>query len=170
MEYEELYKKYGKSKVSKIYYLLPIFLGILGGIAGYLLVEDRDKKFAKRLIIIGIIMTFVGVIVVLFFPFLAYLYISQTFRERTSHIEFFDATCSEGNVTIYLMNFGTQTIPASEINCEQIKGNCESTCLPVDLEPNKLTSITIEGCESNQLHVWKIQGPSNSLEVSVFCY
>lgn len=44
-------------KPSKWWYLLPIVLGLLGGIAAYLLVQDRDKEFAKKLLIAGIVMT-----------------------------------------------------------------------------------------------------------------
>lgn len=53
----------GEKKPSKWWYLLPIFLGILGGIAAYLLVKDRDKEFAKRLVIVGIVMTVVWMLV-----------------------------------------------------------------------------------------------------------
>lgn len=38
------------SKPSRLWYLFPIFFGLLGGILGYFLIRDRDKKFAKRLI------------------------------------------------------------------------------------------------------------------------
>jgi len=57
-------------KPSKLWYLLPIFLTWIGGIIGYLVIKDRDKEFAKRLLIVGLVLTIVfiviGVIIFLF--------------------------------------------------------------------------------------------------------
>ena len=52
-----------RSKPSRLWYLLPIFFGIVGGIATYLLVQDKDKKFARKLLIVGIILTVVYIVV-----------------------------------------------------------------------------------------------------------
>jgi len=41
------------------WYIVPLLLGIVGGIIGYLIIKDDDKKMATNLLIIGIIMTFV---------------------------------------------------------------------------------------------------------------
>jgi len=49
-------------KPSNWWYLLPIFLNIVGGFIGYLLLKDRDRKFAKRLLIIGLIVFAVFII------------------------------------------------------------------------------------------------------------
>ncbi len=46
------------------WYLVPLVLGIIGGIIGYIVIKDDDKKMATNLLIIGIIMTFVIPIVV----------------------------------------------------------------------------------------------------------
>ena len=60
---EEDFQQQGK-RPSRGWYLLPIFFGIIGGIAGYFLVRDDDKKFGKRLIIIGIIVTVVWPVII----------------------------------------------------------------------------------------------------------
>ena len=52
-----------KKKPSKLWYLLPIFLGIIGGIIGYLVIKDRDKKMAKNLLILSVVIFMVSVIV-----------------------------------------------------------------------------------------------------------
>ncbi len=45
------------AKPSILWWLLPIvFLG-LGGIIAYFLLKDRDKKFAKKLLIAGLVLT-----------------------------------------------------------------------------------------------------------------
>lgn len=43
-----------KVEPTKLWYLAPLILHILGGILGYLAVKDADKKMAKRLLIVGI--------------------------------------------------------------------------------------------------------------------
>jgi hypothetical protein len=42
-------------RVSRLWYFVPIIFGILGGLASYFLVRDRDKKFASKLLMIGVI-------------------------------------------------------------------------------------------------------------------
>jgi hypothetical protein len=48
---------------SKAWYLLPIFLGILGGLAMYFIIKDDNRQMAKNGLILSIILTFVGIIV-----------------------------------------------------------------------------------------------------------
>ena len=43
-------------KPSKLWYLVPIIFGPLGGLVGYFLVKNKDRNFAERLLIIGIAM------------------------------------------------------------------------------------------------------------------
>ena len=45
-----------------MWYLAPIFLGILGGIVMYLVIKDDDPKMAKKGLIVGLILTAVSVI------------------------------------------------------------------------------------------------------------
>ena len=61
-ETEEVYEnkneepqKENKSKPSNFWYLLPIFFGIIGGIIGYFAIRDRDRKMAKNLLIVSIV-------------------------------------------------------------------------------------------------------------------
>jgi len=50
-----------------IYWLLPIFCGIIGGIIGAILAQDIHKASGKNLIIVGIVITglcaFIGVLI-----------------------------------------------------------------------------------------------------------
>jgi hypothetical protein len=43
------------TKTSKVWYLLPLLFGLLGGIIGWYLIKKQDKGKAKLLIIIGFI-------------------------------------------------------------------------------------------------------------------
>jgi hypothetical protein len=47
---------------SKAWYLLPIFLGIIGGLIMFFVIKDEDRNMAKKGLILGIILTAVGVV------------------------------------------------------------------------------------------------------------
>ena len=49
---------------SKAWHLLPIFIGILGGLAMYFIVRDENKQMAKNGLILSVILTIVGIIFV----------------------------------------------------------------------------------------------------------
>lgn len=51
-----------KRKSSLLWYLLPILLGIIGGLIGYFFLRGRDKLMAERLLIWGIIFTVLGIV------------------------------------------------------------------------------------------------------------
>ncbi|NIO44850.1 MAG: hypothetical protein GTN36_04855 [Candidatus Aenigmarchaeota archaeon] len=74
VEVEEIYKNPNKKtqKPSKLLYLLPIFLGIIGGVIGYVVAKDKDKKMATNLLIVGIIISVISVILIVPFFILFY--------------------------------------------------------------------------------------------------
>jgi len=51
---------------SPIWYLVPFFFGVLGGIVGYVAVKDKDENMAFGLLLFGIIWTVIGVILYFF--------------------------------------------------------------------------------------------------------
>ena len=54
-------KENENKKASLLWYLLPIFLGIIGGIAGYIILKDHDKKMAKNVLIIGFVLLILSI-------------------------------------------------------------------------------------------------------------
>src|SRR5208337_1419610 len=48
--------------VSALYWLLPFFFALLGGIVAYLVVKDRNRRMANQLLIFGLVWTVVGVV------------------------------------------------------------------------------------------------------------
>jgi len=47
---------------SNVWYLLPILVGMIGGIIAYLIIRKDDPHKAKNCIYIGIIMMIIGII------------------------------------------------------------------------------------------------------------
>ena len=41
-------------KPSNVWYLLPILLGRLGGIVGYIVIKVKDKKMARNMLYVGL--------------------------------------------------------------------------------------------------------------------
>jgi RsiW-degrading membrane proteinase PrsW (M82 family) len=56
--------KVERKNPSKACYLLPIFFGILGGLAMYFIVRDDNKQMAKNGLILSVILTIMGIILV----------------------------------------------------------------------------------------------------------
>ena len=52
---------------SKWWYLVPIFLGLIGGIVAYFALRNDDRRKAKNCLFLGIILGVMGIIVNLLF-------------------------------------------------------------------------------------------------------
>ena len=50
---------------SKAWYLLPIFFGLLGGLAMYFVIKDDNRQMAKNGLMLSIILTIAGIVVVI---------------------------------------------------------------------------------------------------------
>lgn len=48
---------------SNWWYLLPIFLGIIGGLVAYFVLKKDDAKLAKNCLIVGVVMMVLGFII-----------------------------------------------------------------------------------------------------------
>jgi len=59
------------------WYLLPFFLGIIGGLIAYLVVKDDDKELAKYCLYLGIIMTIVSIIAYVIISVSAFNYMNS---------------------------------------------------------------------------------------------
>jgi hypothetical protein len=49
--------------VSRIWYLVPFFFGIIGGLIAYVGTRDRDKDIAGKLLIFGILWNLVWLVI-----------------------------------------------------------------------------------------------------------
>ena len=48
---------------SKLWYILPILLGLIGGIVGYMILRHSDPTKAKKSVYLGIVLTAIGIII-----------------------------------------------------------------------------------------------------------
>ena len=53
-----------KNRGSRIWYLLPIFFGFVGGMAMFFVLKDEDRQLAKNGVKVGAILTIVLVVVI----------------------------------------------------------------------------------------------------------
>ena len=53
---------YVKSR-SSMWYLLPIFVGLIGGVIAYWILRHDDPKKAKKCVYIGIVLAIVGIVI-----------------------------------------------------------------------------------------------------------
>lgn len=58
---------YPEKQRSNWWYLLPIFLGIIGGIIAYFVLRNDDRKKAKKCLYLGLILLAVGILIDVFF-------------------------------------------------------------------------------------------------------
>jgi archaellum component FlaF (FlaF/FlaG flagellin family) len=108
-----------QKRPSKLYYLLPIFLGILGGVAAYLLVKDRDKKFAKKLLIVGIIMTVVFIVIRYSTSFILGMWLKGFTEEQTAEVATRSQSqiaCSVGGISLSGINYCNGLLKGNVIN------------------------------------------------------
>ena len=55
-----------EQETSWAWYLLPVLFAILGGIIGYFLLKDKNKKVAKNLIYVGLVIFVIEIVASLF--------------------------------------------------------------------------------------------------------
>lgn len=46
-----------------MWYLLPVFVGLIGGIIAYLILRRDDSKKAKKCLYLGILLAIVGIVI-----------------------------------------------------------------------------------------------------------
>ena len=78
-------------KSSPFWYLLPIFLGFVGGIISYFILKNTDQQRAKRCIIIGIIFSI---------PLASWIGLQIIFGTQNPFFVVFDRPAEQGKVQI----------------------------------------------------------------------
>ena len=56
---------------SKAWYLFPIFLSLIGGLIMFFCIKDENRQMAKNGLVLGAILTVVGIIIAIIFSLLS---------------------------------------------------------------------------------------------------
>jgi phage shock protein PspC (stress-responsive transcriptional regulator) len=159
-----------QKKPSKALYLFPIFLGFIGGILGYFLVKDADKKFAKQLLVLGFIVTGIGVIAyilkIIVVQYVIYPNVPGSLSSSlpfsvTSRVKLMNATCiPNSHYILTLRNFGGQT---TTINYDYVNIFIDDTKVKCHggasiLENKQVTQCKITEFTNKGFHSFEIRG------------
>jgi hypothetical protein len=128
---EPIVDKIVVKKSSRLWYLVPIFLGIIGGLIGYFVLKDRDKKIANRMLIIGLVVLIVDIFIIFLMPMIAYTIVSNDFKELSSNstntirdvgygistaFSIVDARNVQDNVNVVMRNIGAKDMSTNGIS------------------------------------------------------
>jgi len=161
-----------QKKPSRWWYLLPIFLSVVGGVIGYFLLKDRDRKFAERLLIIGLVMIAVLWVLNIVLSSLAYMYISGYFTERTSVIlSISDSECTSSEIRVFVRNDGTSASLAVKISVDGNQVSCNPTIGYISSGDTEQCTITRGNgvADDAGYHTLKAETSGISSRGSVYC-
>ncbi len=60
---------YPEKPRSNLWFLLPIFLGLIGGVIAYFVLRNDDPKKAKNCLFLGIVLAIIGILLNLLLAF-----------------------------------------------------------------------------------------------------
>ena len=101
---------------------------------------------------------------------LTYSYVGGIYAQHTRPVEVVDSYCDAGKITFVIRNGGTVDMNANALTCLPISQTCSAGCsLPGNIPPGGAAAITSVGCTSGRAHTWRLQGPSNSIELYAYC-
>jgi len=131
-----------KEKTSAWWWLLPFFLGIIGGVVGYVVLESRNRRRATRILIFGVVWTVVGTLLFgILIAGLAFGLYGSLSTSAPVSITFADCNAATKTCMLNVTNDGTTAItPAScVINSVQVSqfspvpipagGRAQETCV-----------------------------------------
>jgi amino acid transporter len=149
---------------SKIWYLLPFFLNAIGGIIAYFILKDKDRKFAEKMLKIGLVMVPVWLVIVLLLPYLVYNYLSGPSVSGTANLlSIDDFLCSNNTITAWVFNDGTQNTGPITVN---ING---SSCAIQDISPGVDKNCTIAETVLNGTYIIEANSTNSSASGLIAC-
>jgi hypothetical protein len=181
-EGEQTYNPAPSKKPSAAWYLLPIFFTWLGGLIGYFVLRKDHPEFAKKILIVGLIMTVVWIAVVFVSSYLvsilAYSYLTGVLQEQTSGsslIDVVDTTClRDQSYIVTVRNLGTSPVEASELSVTVDDVTVNPTWNPQTIASDGTSVATIDcdsqgvACDSGSVHIVKVTG-RRTLADTVIC-
>lgn len=107
-----------REKVSAWWWLLPFFLGIIGGIVGFVVLERRNRRTATWILVFGVVWTVVGTlligIIIAGFAFGLF----GTYSNYSYTVSVSSATCTAATSTCTLLVTNGGYTPVTPTSCQ----------------------------------------------------
>ncbi|HYC11739.1 MAG TPA: zinc-ribbon domain-containing protein [Nitrososphaerales archaeon] len=149
-----------REHVSAAWWLLPIFLAWIGGLVGYLVLKDRNRSTAIRILIFGIVWTFVGALVVgvavAGFIFGLYGTMSASSSVSVTVLACTHGTAVSSTCTLHLQNGGNA--PASAVACSLGGASSTLTGSPLAIPAGTTVGATCTGASEATVPGAPVQG------------
>jgi flagellin-like protein len=119
----------------------------------------------------AVIATILMLVITIGLASVAYTYFTGIMRARTMTIELVDAYCYGGDASWIVRNTGTADISAGSISGVSVDEACttDPSWSTYTISAGDTITVTATGCSIGRTHVYRMIGPSNAIELSVYC-
>ena len=117
----------------------------------------------------AVIATILMLIITIALAGTAYMYISGVFSTSTMAISVVDSYCSSNTATLVVRNQGTTDMAAASLTITSINEACGTDPVAAAISAGNTTTFTALTCTSGRSHTFRMRGPSNAVELSVYC-
>ena len=138
-----------REHVSAAWWLLPFFLGWIGGLVGYLVLKDRNRRTATNILIFGVVWTVVGIVAwvaVVGFIFGLYGTLSAASNVTVTTVVCTHGTAAASMCTVQLENAGNA--PALVVGCSLGGAESALTGLPLAIPAGTTVAATCTGASA----------------------
>ena len=138
--------------------------------------KDEDRRMAKRLLIVGLVITGLFMVGWIALPLIAYTYISGVFTVTSVILEISESTCVGNSIDVTLRNGGTSTSGPLTVTATNVAGDTvKDTCTIEPLKPGAngncgTNAITRTSADSAGTYGIRARAPGASSAIgAVFC-
>jgi hypothetical protein len=147
-------------RISRWWWLLPFFLGWVGGLVDYLVLKDRNQKTAEHMLFFGVIWTFVGTILwgvaIAGFAFGLFGTLSATSNVTVTTLTCTYGTAATSTCMVQLENTGNA--PATVVACSLGGAASTLTGAPLSIPAGEIDSATCIGAPGDTAPGQPVQG------------
>ena len=99
----------------------------------------------------------------------AYMYISGMFESKSQGLEVMDSYCSSGSAGWTVRNNGDVDIAAGQLTIVNVNEACTNDVAAANIGSASNVQFTATVCTTGRYHQYRMIGPSNAVELSVYC-
>ena len=126
--------------------------------------SPRTKGFSEMLGVLMILMLTLTMAAML------YAFVGTVFAQSTRSIEVIDSYCMSGNASFVIRNGGNVDLNGNSLKCTPVSQSCSTPCqVPDNIPAGGAGYVIASGCSSSRSHSWNLRGPSNAVDLYVYC-